>query len=266
MASVKEIYEFLDAAYPFELQASFDNAGFQLGSFEDPVSRVLCTLDLTEAVAQEAISQQADLILSHHPLFFDPIKSLTDQTRVGRIARMLIQNNIALIAAHTNVDVALDGVNDTLAQKLKLIDVTAFDLQGIDKNGNAYANGRIGLRAAETPSDFERFAHFVKEQLGVDAVRGCDAGRSVERIALIGGGGAHWLHAAQKSGCDTFVTADLEHQDFVEAMSIGVNLIDAGHFKTEAPIISVFAEMLKKRFPELELLETQVNTQPYRHY
>jgi len=236
---------------------SFDNAGFLVGHEQSSVHCVLCALDVTEAVIEEAVALQAELIVSHHPVIYSPCKAVTDQNRMGRILLQLIQCGIAVISAHTNLDISLGGVNDVLAQKLKLQNVSAFDQNGL---------GRIGMRNKETPAAMANFVEFVKTQLAVDALRCYDAGRPVERIAVLGGSGGENVEAASKLGCDTYITSDVKHSQYLEAISCGINLIDAGHFKTEDVVIPVLVQQLSEVFPAVQIFRSEVCTQPYLSY
>jgi dinuclear metal center protein, YbgI/SA1388 family len=257
LATVKEIYNFIDTIAPFSTQMSFDNAGFLVGHEQSSAHCVLCALDVTEAVIEEAVALQAELIVSHHPVIYSPYKQITDQNRMGKFLLRLIECGIAVISAHTNLDISLGGVNDALAQKLELQDISAFDQNGL---------GRIGIRNKETPVAMAEFVEFVKTQLTVDALRCYDAGRPVERIAVLGGSGGENVEAAAKLGCDTYVTSDVKHSQYLEAISCGINLIDAGHFKTEDVIIPVLVKQLEKAFPAVEFFRSEACAQPYLSY
>ncbi len=115
MATVREIYQYLDGLAPFSLQMEFDNAGFLVGRGERAVSKILVSLDITEEVAEEAAELGAELIVSHHPVIFRPAKSVTDGDPDGRVLLALAEHRIAAICAHTNLDAVAGGVNDALA-------------------------------------------------------------------------------------------------------------------------------------------------------
>ena len=257
MATVKEIYNFIDKIAPFSAQMSFDNAGFLVGHEQGPVHCVLCALDVTETVIEEAVALQAELIVSHHPVIYSPYKAVTDQSRVGKLLLRLIECGIAVISAHTNLDTSLGGVNDALAQKLELQKISAFDPNGL---------GRIGGRKDGVPSDFSDFTAFVKAQLKVDALRCYDAGHSVERIAVLGGSGGEAVQKVAEMGCDTYITSDVKHSQYLEAVTFGVNLIDAGHFKTEDVVIPVLVQQLSEAFPVVQIFRSEACTQPYLSY
>ena len=130
MATVKEIYQYLDTKAPFYSQLGFDNAGFLVGRGDKQVQRILVALDITEAVANEAAELGLDLVVSHHPVIWDGAKSVTDETILGRKLLALISNDIAAVCAHTNLDAAAGGVNDSLAAALGLEDTKLLKVYG----------------------------------------------------------------------------------------------------------------------------------------
>lgn len=252
MATVKEIYEYLDGLAPFNLQMSFDNAGFLVGHGDSEVTKILVSLDITEKVACEAAKVGAELIVSHHPVIFHPARDITSDTPTGRKLLALVENRIAAICAHTNLDAVAGGVNDALARKLGLVNIGQLHQDGIAPDGEPYGIGRIGsVTKEQTLTDF---AAFVKDALGSNGVRYVDGGRPVRRVAVGGGSCSDMMENALAHECDTFVTADVKYDGFLDAKAQGLNLIDAGHFPTENVVCSVLADWLKKGFPDMEIL------------
>lgn len=182
MATVREIYQYLDGLAPFSLQMEFDNAGFLVGRGERAVSKILVSLDITEEVAEEAAELGAELIVSHHPVIFRPAKSVTDGDPDGRVLLALAEHRIAAICAHTNLDSVAGGVNDALAQKLGLVQIEQLHQDGVDGSGRPYGIGRVGSTTG-APMYAPAFAAFVKEALGANGVRYVDARRPVRRVA-----------------------------------------------------------------------------------
>ena len=251
MAKIIDIYRFLDQKAPFSLQMSFDNAGFLVGREEAETSRLMIALDITEDVINEAKTANCQLIVSHHPIIFHPVKSITDCTPAGRCLLALTENHIAAICAHTNLDAVEGGVNDALAQKLGLSDVEQLHQDGLDPEGRPYGIGRVGkVQGFETAA---KFAAFVREALKTNGLRLEDAGRPVCKVAVGGGACGDMLLDAAAQGCDTFVTSDVKYNTFLDARAMGLNLIDAGHFSTENVVCPVLADWLKKGFPEIEI-------------
>ena len=255
MATVREVYQYLDGLAPFSLQMDFDNAGFLVGRGDRTVTKILVSLDITEEVASEATEVGAELIVSHHPVIFHPARSVTDGGPDGRILLSLIEHGIAAICAHTNLDAVAGGVNDALAQKLGLVQIEQLHQDGVDASGRPYGIGRVG-NTVGAPMYAPAFAAFVKEALGANGVRYVDARRPVRRVAVGGGACADMLRDALALGCDTFVTADVKYNGFLDAKALGVNLIDAGHYPTEQVVCPVLAKWLSFGFPQVEIVPT----------
>ncbi|MDD6159979.1 MAG: Nif3-like dinuclear metal center hexameric protein [Oscillospiraceae bacterium] len=249
MISVSQVYRLLQSKAPFELQAGFDNAGFLVGRSDSQVSRILVALDITEPVIQEAIDKGAQLIVSHHPVIFGGIKSLTDATLTGRKLLLMAEHGISGICAHTNLDAVEGGVNDALALKLGLSDIGQLRQEGTDQEGRPYGIGRVGTVPEQSLYDF---ALSVKALLGANGVRLVDGGRTVRTVAVGGGSCGDFLSDAVRQGCDTFVTSDVKYDKFLEAKAIGINLIDAGHYPTENVVCPVLQDWLQEAFPNVE--------------
>ena len=262
MATVREIYQYLDGLAPFSLQMDFDNAGFLVGRGDRQVKKLLVALDITQEVAEEAVELGAELIVSHHPVIFHPAKSVTDGDPDGRVLLTLIEGGVAAICAHTNLDAVTGGVNDALAQTLGLTQIEQLHQDGVDPAGRPYGIGRVGA-VAGAPKYAPEFAAFVKEALGANGVRYVDARRPVRRVAVGGGACADMLRDALALGCDTFVTADVKYNGFLDAKALGVNLIDAGHYPTEQVVVPVLAKWLSAGFPQVEVAETTCHKEAF---
>jgi len=254
MATVNDIYHYLDQKAPFDIQMDFDNAGFLVGRGETEVKKLLVALDITEGVVEEAEHFGAQLIVSHHPVIFHPVKRLTDANPTGRVLLMLAEKRIAAICAHTNLDAVADGVNDALARKLGLGETGQLCQAGVDGQGRPYGIGRVGVVKEMKLSSF---AHFVKMILGAGGVRIVDAGRPVHKVAVGGGACGDMLDDAIAQGCDTFVTSDVKYNVFLDAAAQGVNLIDAGHFPTENVVCPVLLNWLAQGFSDVEVAQSQ---------
>lgn len=262
VTTVEMVYEFLQEKAPFELQEGFDNAGFLAGRGEASVSKILVALDITEQVVQEAAEQGAQLIVAHHPVIFGGVKSVTDETVTGRILLSLIENGIAAICAHTNLDAVEGGVNDALALRLGLTDIGQLKQSGVDGQGRPYGIGRVGFVSEQPLYDF---AMAVKRLLGANGIRLVDGGRPVHMVAVGGGACADFVGDALAQGCDTFVTSDVKYHQFLEARALGLNLVDAGHFPTEDVVCPVFRNWLAKRFPHVSVSISQRHTEVFSY-
>jgi dinuclear metal center YbgI/SA1388 family protein len=258
MPTVREIYNLLDKIAPVSLQMDFDNAGFLVGEGERKVSRVLVSLDITEAVVEEALQKGAQLIVSHHPVIFQPVKRITDEDKAGRTLLALIRGGISAICMHTNLDAVQGGVNDKLAEAAGLEITGLLEQDGTDGNGAPYGIGRTGnLKAGPTP--LPAYAEQLKHNLGCNGLRFYDAGRPVHSVAVGGGACGDMLADAMACGCDTFVTSDVKYDVFLEAQSMGMNLIDAGHYPTEDVITAPLVQWLREGFPGLQVERTAVH-------
>ena len=262
MAAVRDFYQFIDGIAPFATQEGFDNAGFLVGRGDTTVKKVLVALDVTEGVVSEAADWGARLIVAHHPVIFQPARSVTDESPVGRVLLALAENRIAAICAHTNLDAAHSGVNDCLARALELTDVGQLHQEGEDAQGRPYGIGRTGTAHRPGLSAAE-YAAFVKERLGSVSVRFADGGRPVERVAVGGGACGSMMEEALAQGCDTFVTADLKYNNFLDAQALGLNLMDAGHFPTENVVCQPLATRLAQAFPQVEVRLSAVHREIY---
>ena len=243
---VKNILEYLETLAPSHMKYDWDNVGLLCGSREKEVKKILVALDPFMDVCEEAAQIGADLIVTHHPLIFRPCKSVTDEDPVGKSILYLVGHDIAAVNAHTNLDCAPGGVNDTLAKTLGLTNV-----QIIDPIGEDYGLLRKGFVKEQT---LEAFMQTVKENLGTPVLRYADGGKTVSCVAVGGGSCGDEYEAAIKAGCDTFVTADVKYNQFWDAKELGLNLIDAGHYYTENPVCAVLAEKLSEAFPEAEVI------------
>ena len=257
MITVADILTFLETLAPKSMKMDWDNVGLLCGSKKAEVTKILVALDPFEGVCQEAAEIGAQLIVTHHPLIFQAPKAITDETSIGRSILLLCANGISAINAHTNLDQAPGGVNDVLAAKLGLENIQIVN----PKDG-------IGLMrcgdVAEQP--LEQFLATVKENLGCAGLRFVDGGKPVRKVAVGGGSCAGGLSEALDAGCDTFVTADIKYNQFWDAHDLGLNLIDAGHFHTENPVVAVLAEKLQAAFPEIEVKISETHTDCMKYY
>lgn len=263
MATVKEVYQALDRFAPFGTQMGFDNAGFLVGRGETTVRRALVSLDITLPVIREAKALDAQLVVSHHPVIFDPVKAIVDGDPVGDKLLELIENGISAICAHTNLDLAVGGVNDALAEALGLNEVQVFLPEGTDDQGRPFGLGRIGFTdRAYTP---EEYGERVKTALGSGGVRLVEGKRPVHRVAVGGGACGGNMRDAWEKGCDAFVTSDVKYDVFLDAKALGITLIDAGHFPTENVVLPVLRKVLTDAFPGMEVCVSQVHHEVFSY-
>ncbi len=250
MTTVADILNFVETLAPRQMKMDWDNVGLLCGSKAAPVSKILVALDPFEHVCQEAADWGAELIVTHHPLIFQAMKSITDETSIGRSIMRLCASGINAINAHTNLDQAPGGVNDVLARTLGLSNIQIISPVGANEEGLPYGLLRYG---EVNEQDLAAFLGHVKTVLGCEGLRYIDGGKAVRKVAVGGGSCAGAMLEALDAGCDTFVTADVKYNQFWDAKELGLNLIDAGHFQTENPVVAVLAEKIAARFPEVEV-------------
>ena len=264
MAIVNDIYAFLNEIAPVRYQMDFDNAGFLVGDGSTAVERVLLALDITNEVIAEAAALHAQLIVSHHPLIFTPLRHATTDDLAGRKVLTLARYGISAICMHTNLDIADGGVNDALMAALGAEVTGGLEPAGTAVDGSALTCGRIGK--LPEPMTMAEFLPYVAGHLHANGLRYVDGGLPVERLAVCGGSGGNMLELTAAKGCDTFVTADVKYDRFLAAKELGINLIDADHFCTENVVIPVLQTKLQRKFPNVTFAISQVHRQTAQTY
>ena len=241
MMTVKELYAELEARVPRELSCSWDNDGLMCcADLERPVKRVLVALDVTAEMVERAIAGGYDLIVSHHPLVFRPLKAVNPNNAVAKKVIRLLGAGVSVMSFHTRLDAVCGGVNDTLAAALHLQEIVPFGNDG-------ETIGRIGR--LENPMELDNFARLVKKVTGAPAVTVADGGVAVERVAILGGSGSDDVIPAILAGADTYLTGELKHNWLTEAPERSINLIAAGHFYTENQVCARLRELVLEADP-----------------
>lgn len=250
MYTVADIMEVMHRLAPPALAEPWDNPGLMLGDPNQKVQKILVCLDANSDNTEQAIQAGAELILSHHPLLFHPMKQIVENDVNGRIVRRLIQHNIAVFSAHTNLDKANGGMNDWLSAKLGLCDVRPFSEE---ETGGGDGIGRVGR--LNPPMQMADFVAFVKAALHCPTLRYTGRPDTMLRTAaLCSGAGGDGIDTARRAGADVYITADVRHHEAQLAVEYGLSLIDAGHFETENIICEFLPPILQKRLPGLEIL------------
>lgn len=251
MITVNNLLDFMWELAPEELKEPWDNVGLLVGREGNPVTKVLTALDITPSVIEEAKEFGAELIIAHHPLIWDTYRHVNDTVFQQEKVISLVESGIAAICMHTNLDEAVDGVDDTLVEILGLTSIDHL------------AEGKVGhICQLSAPVSLRDFLSDVKERLGANGLRFVDSGKPVYKVATGCGSCGDYLLDAVKAGCDTFVTGDVKHNVFLDAQGMGINLVDAGHFSTENPIVHKITLKIAERFPELQVYESKTMTQP----
>lgn len=234
MAKVKDFYGYLNSIAPFETQEDWDNSGMLVGDMDAEVKKVAVVLDITHEEIKKAKAIGADLIISHHPVIFSPVKSVTR----GSVPYELVASSINALCCHTPLDIADGGTNDSLA-KLLGIEVTRAD------------DPILRLGTVE-PTTAENLAGKIAKTLNTK-VRYADAGRKIEKIAICTGAGCSLIEAAGE--IDAFITGDASHHNFLDCIQAGITLIAAGHYETEIVVVPVLVKKLQAQFPDIEIID-----------
>ena len=236
---VKDIIGNLEKKYPKANAESWDNVGLIVGKLNQEVRKIQLSLDATDKAIENAIKNSADLIITHHPMIFKPVKTITTMDNLGRKIIKLIENNKSLYAMHTNLDSSKDGLNDYILNLLevknsKVIDVNEFD--------NEVGIGRLYTLSKEM--NIDEYATFVKNSLKIKNIRIISENREkiIKKVALINGSGMSYWRKVKSLGADLFITGDIGYHDALDAKEAGINVFDIGHFEGE----NCFVELLRK--------------------
>lgn len=234
MAKVKDFYGYLNSIAPFETQEDWDNSGMLVGDMDAEVKKAAVVLDITHEEIKKAKAIGADLIISHHPVIFNPIKSVTR----GSVPYELVASSINALCCHTPLDIADGGTNDSLAELL-----------GIEVTRTEDPILRLGT---VEPTTAENLAGKIAKTLNTK-VRYADAGRKIEKIAICTGAGCSLIEAAGE--IDAFITGDASHHNFLDCVQAGITLIAAGHYETEIVVVPVLVKKLQAQFPDIEIID-----------
>lgn len=243
MTTINDIMNFFEVFAPLNTQMDFDNSGLLVGDKSTPVTKVLLTLDITESVVFEAVELGCELIISHHPVIFHPIKNLSVHEAVYQLAA----NNISALCMHTNLDISTDfGVNIALA---KAIGVENLHLC---KNGECLFIGTLSKEL-----DINTFAENVKNALYCAGLRYTDVKKSVRCVAVSSGAGGSNVFDAASAGADVLVTGEIRHHEINAANALGIDIIDTGHFKSEDIVILPLIKRLSKNFGDISFIKSK---------
>lgn len=234
MAKVKDFYGYLNSIAPFETQEDWDNSGMLVGDMNAEVKKAAVVLDITHEEIKKAKAIGADLIISHHPVIFNPIKSVTK----GSVPYELVASSINALCCHTPLDIADGGTNDSLAELLR-INVTRAD------------DPILRLGTVE-PTTAQELAGKIANTLNTK-VRYADAGKTIKKIAICTGAGCSLIEAAGE--IDAFITGDASHHNFLDCVQAGITLIAAGHYETEIIVVPVLVKKLQAQFPDIEIID-----------
>lgn len=241
MTTVKDIYDFIDSFAPFATAMDFDNSGILAGDRNAPVNTAVAALDITPAVIEEAVETKAQLIISHHPIIFQPLRTLPYDSP----AALLIKNGLSALCAHTNLDLSTKGVNVCLANALALQDVRLIE------------NECIAVGTLSKTIDAKSFALYVRKSLSCNGVRFIGLRKAIKTVAVSSGAGGDSLYRCKELHADALVTGEIKHHQLLDAYRMNVAVVDAGHFCTENVVIKPLVQMLQKKFRSVNFIESK---------
>ena len=257
--TIDEIYRVLDAYAPFSLQESYDRSGLLVGDRQKSVSRILLTLDITIPVIREAAEKRADLIVSHHPVIWDPIRSIDSTHPVWH----LVQHQIGAICSHTCMDIAEGGLNDYIGNMMAEMLPFAQQPQPFAELSGGRTLGRtVTLEKAYSAAELAGTLREVFRSVSLRYYSGQNAD-NIRHIAWCSGSGGDLIADASRIGADALITGDCKHSVWADAQNRAFTLFDCGHFETEVPVVNLFADILRPACPGIELLVSEQGTEPF---
>lgn len=238
--TVQNIFDFLNKKFPIDNACDFDNVGLLVGDPDTEVQKAVIALDCTPSAVNTAITNGCKLIITHHPIIFNPLK----QVLAGSAVYEVIKSGISVISMHTNLDVGIGGVNDCLSSTLTLNNVTKVAAE------DGYLLNVGELSSPLYPDDL---AVYIKEKLG-GAVKYVGSEKQIKRVLLCSGSGGSYITEVKKHNCDALITADVKHNQFLDAERLGVSLFDAGHFNTEDVVTEPLKRLLEHHFADIAFI------------
>lgn len=251
--NVQQFCDLMESIAPKSLALEYDNVGLLIAPDHDRIETVLVALDLTVDVAREAVDGGYDLVLTHHPIFWDPVKSFSATDFDTAAAYTLIRHGVGHFAAHTNLDACEGGVNDVLASILGLTDVRPLPPENL---------GRIGILPKSV--HFSEFAAMCDRQLQTKGRFVGDPAKTVSRIAVIGGSGGGDVDEVYRAGCDGFVTGEMKHHQALRASYLGLSCCVLGHYETEFPVLNPLITRLQNASNDVQYVLIHAGSAPLR--
>lgn len=264
MPSIRQITAEIEAFAPLMLQESYDNAGLQVGDDSLAATGALLCVDVTEDVVDEAIKLGVNLIIAHHPLLFRPLKRITGSNYIERIVMKAIRHDIAIYAAHTNLDAV--AVNHRWAKTLGLTDIQPLQPVDLIPIANEYTHAGMGV-VGNLPGEIDVMTLLkqIKELNHTPSIRhNASPGRKVRRVALCGGAGASLIDRAISAKADIFITGEVGYHPFF-GLENNLILAEIGHYESEQHTKEIFCEVITKKFPKFATHYTTVETNPIKY-
>jgi GTP cyclohydrolase I len=248
---VSDVCEFMDTIAPENSCEDWDNVGLLIGNKDNEISKIMVALDASQDVIDQAVDKKVNMIITHHPLIFKPVKTITSADNVGRKLMRLIKHDICVYSAHTNLDIAKNGVNDELLRVLHLEKTIVIE--------NTFENQILKVGEFENEMDFTKSLEMIKTLLNVDHVRLIGKKDRVKSVGVFCGSFDGNLEAILKSNVDLLITGDVKYHVAKDAVEKGICIIDAGHFNTEIIIVPHIANQLRGKFEQVEIFQALEN-------
>ncbi len=255
MTLQQEITSFIERQAPLRLQEEYDNSGLQVGDLRQGVTHILISLDVTEETVAEARTLGAEMIVSHHPILFRPLRKITPGDYIGRTVMAAIRAGITLYAAHTNLDNAPKGVNYKIAETLGLAAVKPLAPLPSDRTDSLPEDFAAGCGSGvigdlSRAMDGRDFVDLVKEKFHCPCIKHTAAPHEIRRVALCGGAGSFLINAAIRQQADAFLTGEVGYHAFFGHPELMI--LEARHYETEQYTCQLLAEMIKGMFPDIK--------------
>lgn len=244
MVSAKELYAYLDSIAPFDTALGFDNAGLLIGSGETVSETVYTALDATKDVLLETAAAGAKILITHHPIIFDALKSVPSDS----VVYLAVQLGVTVLSAHTNLDIAEGGVNDTLAEALGVQIEQRFPF-------DCAVFGSLNV-----PMNCTGLAQHIKNKVPLKGLRYTDSGKTIQKVMIAGGAGGSDVFLAKDCGADAIITGEIKHHQILFSNDSGTAVFDLGHFGSEDLVITKLTARLQKAFPQAVFRQASADT------
>lgn len=266
---IKDLTDYLETIAPLPLQEAYDNAGLLCGHRDMEVQGVLCCLDATEEIVEEAIQHQCNVVIAHHPIIFKGLRQINGKNYVERTIIKAIKNDIAIYAIHTNLDNVLHhGVNERIAQKLALqnLEMLIPKTPFVTHRESSLTTGTGIVGSLDNAMNEDDFLQYLKDKMNTPCIRHTKLlYKEVRKVAICGGSGSSFLPAAIRHSCDVYVSADFKYHDFFDADE-QILITDIGHYESEQYTIELLFEIITKNFSNFAVRKTNLNTNPVKYF
>lgn len=263
---LNDILKKIESKYPLEIQYSWDNSGLNIGDKGQDVRNILLTLEITEKTVDEAIEKNIDLIISHHPFIFSKLNKINNDDIKGKLIYKLIKNSVSVYCMHTNYDLAFEGLNDYFMKLIGANTTSILEVEGSlnsYEDGNNYGLGRVGNLSKEV--SIEGFISYLKEKLQISHLRYIgDENKRIKNIAVVTGAGAEFFEKAKDMGVDLFISGDMKYHQAMDALEMGISVIDCGHYGSEHIFVDSIKEFLENILEDVNLYKSENIINPFK--